>query len=281
MNVSQRRNCDHAMPDAFTVLRRFDSMVNDVCLVSEVASGRQFVRKVYGVVAKQTGVPLPLERACLEYRTYQMFESKSELLHGDILVPRVRDRCRHETWIETEYLDGAVPLRQLALPDWPGDECFRALGETVAIIGSLKIADFSSIFFGYWDVQQQLGAAIRDFKLDPTVSQAYHPPSINRDSVLALGDLSLGNILAWQCKLVLTDFEFVHVSYQGYDAGQLLAEIRESRSNAGHRVDKHLDRCERAFLEGYVSTGGDISHVLFWAKQFAPYYRERVSTLRR
>lgn len=281
MNGNHSRNCGGAMTDSYAVLRRFDSMVNDVCLVSEVASGRRFVRKVYGSVAKQTGVSLPLERACLEYRTYLMFESKCELLHGGIVVPRVRDRSRHETWIETEYLEGAVPLRQLALTDWPGDTCFLALGKTIAAIGSLKFADFSSLFLGFWDVQQQLGKAIRDFKLDPTVSQAYHPPSTNRDAVLALGDLSLGNILAWQAKLALIDFEFVHVSSQGYDAGQLLAEIRVLRSNADYHVDKHLDRCERAFLEGYASIGGDISHALFWASQFAPYYRERVRTLRR
>lgn len=281
MNVNSSKSCVHTTPDAFAVLRQFDSIVNDVCLVSEVATGRQFVRKAYGLVAKQTGVPLPLARAHLEYRTYQMLESKHNLLHGGIVVPRVRDRSQHETWIATEYLEDAVPLRQLALTDWPGDTCFLALGKTIAAIGSLKFADFSSLFLGFWEVQQQLGKAIRDFKLDPTVSQVYHPPSTNQDAVLALGDLSLGNILAWQAKLALIDFEFVHVSFQGYDAGQLLAEIRENHRYADHRANTHLDRCEKAFLEGYISTGGDISHALFWAERFAPYYRERVRTLRR
>lgn len=240
----------------------FISKVNDVKLTQ--IGGRRFIRKAYGTKAFETGIQLPLSRSKVEYRILNRLPELTPVKAYGVKFPRVNRFIEYPAVIEMEYII-AGNLRQTSSGNLPDAHHFYQLGRFLKAVQELDMSDVTQIFTGLEEVSKRSSSAMLRYKVPsylPDETERFYP-------TLCLGDLTLSNILSDGGSIYLIDFEFAHVGYVGFDAGQLLAEMESSL------VGRERSDIPAALREGFSKRNKFSQQCERWKNEFLPYYKRK------
>lgn len=231
---------------------RYPSLVNSVVQIKQGTHTR--VRKEYGEIAVQTGVPIPIERKLVEERIVRALGRES---FSGFKVPKiVENGDRH---LDFDFIDGSLAIENLSginMPNWVAR--WHLIGSSLAQAEKYLQNHAKEIFDGLIPTQKQCARVMKERK--------YQGLIINEENELkwvSMGDVGVKNIIIGETDIYLLDFEFAHFSRRARDAGQLISQLI-SLDATGLAM-----AVEAGYLHDAADAGVDLN---FWKGAFAKYY---------
>lgn len=230
----------------------YPSLVN--CVYRAGNGPVERVRKEYGEVAAQTGVPVPLERKVIEERMLEVLGQERFLGFKVPAVIGCGDR-----YLELEFVQGLLAVDVVGVElvqGWADRWC--SIGEGLALAEDYLKVHSGYIFEGLHHVQERCARIMNEMKCDRVALRGgYGCVSVS------MGDVGIHNIIFNELHNYLIDFEFAHLSRRARDAGQLCAQL-VSLGRGGLAAS-----VEAGYLGVSKFALDDLS---FWKLAFSKYY---------
>lgn len=240
-------------------MRRFESIVNHVTLISEIKGS--YVEKKYTDIALGTGIPVPLLRFEVERRVLKNLQSIKDTSAIHISVPKVQEVNPVMPSLKMQYIKGDTLSKLLRKGESVVFDFFQ-LGCWLRLVEVELYLRRDDIFHGLWQVQAETASVMAALK-----GKFQSTSPIVEERSVSLGDVGLDNLIWASPKLWVIDFEFAHVSIAARDIGQLLAQL-DVNINQSNKFGNSL-------IEGYVSGGGNSLLAYAWRDIFCGYYKTK------
>lgn len=240
----------------------FQSEANEVTL--KCREGKTYIEKRYQRRLKNYFVDWPVSRAGVEAFLLQFLSGRTD--ERRIQVPKLY-RYVEPDLIEMEYCAG-TKLMEMVPEQLCDIELWKSLFSFLYDLKEIKEEFLRHEIGDAFAEQQEIFCCMKHWKFEDKVD----PPE-NSYGCLALGDVSLSNILISEGRLRLLDFECAHWGYTGYDIGQILGMAE---------IYLPLPALKTAMEQSLEESVPDLFYrecCLYWKKKFLSYYRKKSESM--